>query len=144
MLKLNASFAKKVPATEKYSSQSYLACLEVELPTGQTTQQLKQKIHDTFELVKASVEEEIAAQSSQGSPENKRPQGASQRPSRASEGLASGRQISYLLQLGKDTRMGLAELNQIASEEFKAESIYQMSKRDISQLIDRLKMKQAA
>ena len=60
MLKLNASYSKKVPTQEKFSSESYLACIEVELPTGQTAQQLQDKIHETFELVKASVESEIA------------------------------------------------------------------------------------
>ncbi len=34
MIKLNASYSKKVPAQQKYSSESYLACIEVELPTG--------------------------------------------------------------------------------------------------------------
>ena len=32
MLKLNASYSKKVPAGEEYSSQSYHASVEVELP----------------------------------------------------------------------------------------------------------------
>ena len=34
MLKLNASYSKKVPAGEEYSSQSYHASVEVELPDG--------------------------------------------------------------------------------------------------------------
>ena len=32
MLKLNASYSKKVPAEGEYSSQSYHASIEVELP----------------------------------------------------------------------------------------------------------------
>ena len=34
MLKLNASYSKKVPAEGEYSSQSYHASIEVELPDG--------------------------------------------------------------------------------------------------------------
>ena len=34
MLKLNASYSKKVPAESEYSSQSYHCTIEVELPDG--------------------------------------------------------------------------------------------------------------
>lgn len=34
MLKLNASYSKKVPAEGEYTSQSYHASIEVELPEG--------------------------------------------------------------------------------------------------------------
>ena len=34
MLKLNASYSKKVPADGEYTSQSYHASIEVELPDG--------------------------------------------------------------------------------------------------------------
>ena len=40
MLKLNASYSKKVPAEEEYSSQSFHASVEVELPDGLTQDQL--------------------------------------------------------------------------------------------------------
>ena len=36
MLKLNASYSKKIPADTEYSSQSYHASVEVELPDGNT------------------------------------------------------------------------------------------------------------
>ena len=67
MLKLNASFSKKVPAEGEYSSQSYHASIECELPDGLTEHQLKDKIHDTFELVRDSVEAEIGNVQSNGS-----------------------------------------------------------------------------
>ena len=38
MLKLNASYSKKVPAGEEYSSQSYHTSVEVELPDGLSLQ----------------------------------------------------------------------------------------------------------
>ena len=41
MLKLNASYSKKVPAGEEYSSQSYHASVEIELPDGLTQDQLQ-------------------------------------------------------------------------------------------------------
>jgi hypothetical protein len=59
MLKLNASYSKKVPAEQEYSSKSFMACVEAELPSGATPAELQQKIHETFLLVKQSVEDEI-------------------------------------------------------------------------------------
>jgi hypothetical protein len=59
MLKLNASYQKKVPAEQEYSSKCFHASIEVELPDGLTEDQLKQRIHSTFELVKNSVETEL-------------------------------------------------------------------------------------
>jgi hypothetical protein len=137
MLKLNASYSKKVPADEKFSSQSYLACVEVELPTGQTTAQLQQKIHETFELVKASVEDEIAGQTAPVSPGQ---QQRSERPSGASNSKATNKQIQFILRLGQERKKGLADLNAIADEQFKAATIYELTKRDASRMVDQLKM----
>lgn len=47
MLKLNASYSKKVPAGEEYSSQSYHASVEVELPEGLSPDQLQARIHES-------------------------------------------------------------------------------------------------
>ena len=59
MLKLNASYSKKVPAGEEYSSQSYHASVEVELPDGLSGEALQARIHETFDLVRNSVEAEL-------------------------------------------------------------------------------------
>ena len=59
MLKLNASYSKKVPAEGEYTSQSYHASIEVELPDGLSAEQLNGKIHETFEMVRNSVEAEL-------------------------------------------------------------------------------------
>ena len=59
MLKLNASYSKKVPAEGEYTSQSYHASIEVELPDGLKSEQLNGKIHETFALVRNSVEAEL-------------------------------------------------------------------------------------
>ena len=59
MLKLNASYSKKVPAEGEYTSQSYHASVEVELPDGLNQDQLQNRIHETFEMVRNSVEAEL-------------------------------------------------------------------------------------
>ena len=48
MLKLTSSFSKKVPAESQFSSPSYHASVEVELPDGLTETQLKETISSTF------------------------------------------------------------------------------------------------
>lgn len=59
MLKLNASYSKKVPAESEYSSQSYHCQIEVELPDGLNPQQLNEKVHNVFDFVRKSVEAEL-------------------------------------------------------------------------------------
>ena len=59
MLKLNASYSRKVPAEGEYSSQSYHASIEVELPDGLNQEQLQNKKHETFAMVRERVESEL-------------------------------------------------------------------------------------
>ena len=142
MLKLNASYSKKVPTNEKFSSQSFLASIEVELPHGMTTKELEGKIHDTFDLVKASVENEIAARTHKETPaKQQRPQRRQEAPaaSPAIPTTATNKQIQFILKLGKERQKGLPELNEMAHSLFKAESIYQLTKGDASKLVDQLK-----
>ena len=64
MLKLNASYSKKVPVPGvEMSSQSYHASVEVEIPEGLNQTQLNQRIHETFSLVRESVENELTGRS---------------------------------------------------------------------------------
>ena len=76
MLKLNASYSKKVPAESEYSSQSYHCQIEVELPDGLNPQQLNEKVHNVFDFVRKSVEAELhnAAPAQQMAPVQTAPQ----------------------------------------------------------------------
>ncbi len=59
MLKLCTSYSKKVPADAEYSSQQYHCQVEVELPDGLTQEQIQGRIHETFGMVRDSVEAEL-------------------------------------------------------------------------------------
>ena len=59
MLKLTASYSKKVPASEEYSSQHYHAGIEVEIPDNLPPADLRRRIQNTFALVRDSVEAEL-------------------------------------------------------------------------------------
>ena len=93
MLKLNASYSKKVPAEGEYSSQSYHASIECELPDGLNANQLQERIHDTFELVRQSVEAELHGGNRQQQTRQ------SQQPDKTIP--ASPKQIRYLLDLAR-------------------------------------------
>ena len=115
MLKLNASYSKKVPAEGEYSSQSYHASIEVELSDGLTADQIQDRIHETFEMVRDSVEAELhgngTAEHEVSAPRNQQNQGRQGYRSGASnygknkgqsqEDAASPKQIKYLLDLAR-------------------------------------------
>lgn len=139
MLKLNASYAKKVPAEEEYSSQSYHASIEVELPDGLSGEALQERIHATFNLVRNSVEAELHGKTLTLQPDNSRqnelrdysPESSYQRAN-ARDIPASPKQISYLLDLARNR--GITP-QQIAAQHGVAD-IQQLSKRQCSELIN--------
>ena len=130
MLKLNASYSKKVPADGEYTSQSYHASIEVELPDGLSSEQLNSKIHETFEMVRNSVEAELHGntvnqQGGNGS------QNAHNQPVQGST-PASPKQINYLLSLAG--RRGITPA-QIAAQHGVA-SVEQLTKSQCSEIIN--------
>ena len=147
MLKLNASSSKKVPAEGEYSSQSYHASLEVELPDGLTQDALQDRIHETFAMVRDSVEAELhgerthvqaqipaqetvptASQTYPSQPHNNGNRNTADAP-------ASPKQISYLLSLA--SKRGITP-SQIAAQQ-NVSSVDQLSRRQCSSLIEQWK-----
>ena len=133
MLKLNASYSKKVPAEGEYSSQSYHASIEVELPDGLSAEQLNGKIHETFEMVRNSVEAELHQNSPSQQGGNVQ-QSTNNQPVQGST-PASPKQINYLLTLA--SRRGITP-QQIAIQNNVAD-INQLSKKQCSALIEQWK-----
>lgn len=108
MLKLNASYSKKVPAEGEYTSQSYHASIEVELPDGLNQNQLQARIHDTFALVKESVEAEL-----HGNGNRQVREAVSQNvatPSVQHETPASPKQIKFMLDLARNKGITPAQI----------------------------------
>ena len=130
MLKLNASYSKKVPAEGEYTSQSYHASIEVELPDGLSQEQLNGKIHETFALVKESVEAELSEKTPAKQGGNI-PQNGTNQPVQGNP-PASPKQINYLLSLA--SRRGITPA-QIAAQNNVA-SVDQLSKKQCSTLIE--------
>ena len=139
MLKLSTSYSKKIPVQgQDYSSQSYHCTVELELSDNLTPDQLKGQIHETFAMVKRSVEAEINGKPAAAAPE--------QEPRQNGTGNASGngakatnKQVKFILDLAKNQGMGLSEVNSRVRSEFGAETVYDLDKKSASRLVDALK-----
>ena len=138
MLKINASFSKKVPVPgEEYSSQSFHASIECECADALTAEQLQEKIHATFDLVKTAVENEL-----HGKPVAKSEpavQTAKPEPAKPDAAKASNKQVKFILDLAKVKGLSLSALNTRVQDKFKVESVYELGRKDASRLVDELK-----
>ena len=155
MLKLNASYSKKVPADTEYSSQSFHASVEVELPDGLTQDQLNAKIHETFALVRDSVESELhgnaVQQPTQTSNTQSQPGLYDNPPQKAtkpaygkkngttSDAPASPKQVKYLLDLARQFGINPEQIK----AKFNVPSLESMTKTQCSRAIDELSGKAA-
>ena len=143
MLKLNASYSKKVPAEGEYTSQSYYCSMEVELSDAMEPQQIQAKISDTFALVRDAVETELhgnvrktetshpALRIVQDQPPPSAPP--------AHTGKASNKQIKFILDLAKNQGLGLSEINGRVQKQFRVGSVYELDRKAASALLDDLK-----
>ena len=156
MLKLTASYSKKVPADTEYSSQSYHASVEVELPDGLTPEQLNARIHETFAMVRDSVEAELhgnaVPQSSvaiQTPPPQSQP-GQHEPPAQnaakptygkkpATDAPASPKQIKFLLDLARQNGYTIEQLK----SRFNVAQLEDLSRTQCSRAIDTLNGKAA-
>jgi hypothetical protein len=139
MLKLNASYSKKVPAESEYSSQSYHASIEVEIPDGLSADQLQTRIHDTFSLVRNSVENELHTKGFT-SPEAQNNASQGYHPADPKNDIpASPKQVKYLLDLARTK--GIMP-NQLAAR-FQVRDVQSLTKNQCSRLINELNGKAA-
>ena len=149
MLKLNASYSKKVPADTEYSSQSYHASVEVELPDGLTPEQLNAKIRETFALVRDSVEVELHSEPVNTQTSNVPPlpippaQPQQNKPAYgkkpATDSPASPKQIKFLLDLARQNGYTIEQLK----SRFNVAALESLTKTQCSRAIDELNGKAA-
>ena len=154
MLKLNASYSKKVPAEGEYSSQSYHASIEVELSDGLTADQIQDRIHETFAMVRDSVEAELhgnkPAEHEGSAPRNQLNQSRQGYRSGASnygknkgqnqeDAAASPKQIKYLLDLARTNGVTPQQI----LTRFKVNALEELTRNQCSLAIDEFNGKAA-
>ena len=130
MLKLNASYSKKVPAEGEYSSQSYHASIEVELPDGLNQSQLQTRIHETFEMVRNSVEAELHGNTNCQHGGNA-PKNAHNQQVQGST-PASPKQIKFMLDLARNKGITPAQI----AAQYGVASVEQLTKTQCSNIIN--------
>lgn len=134
MLKLNASYSKKVPAEQDFSSQQYHASVELELSDSMKPEELSQRIHDTFQLVRQPVETELNGKSKADPlPANKPAEKSTRKVEKA-----SNKQIKFLTDLAMRNGYSLGDLNREVAERFEVPGIYGLDRKQASRLIDDL------
>jgi len=155
MLKLNASYSKKVPAEGEYSSQSYHASIEVELSDGLTTDQIQDRIHETFAMVRDSVEAELhgngTANPEGSAPRNQQNQsrqgyrsgtsnyGNKNKGQNQEDAAASPKQIKYLLDLARNNGVTPQQI----LTRFKVNALEELTRNQCSLAIDEFNGKAA-
>lgn len=135
MLKVCTSYSKKVPAEKEYSSQQYHASVEVELSDTLSPDELQQRIHQTFAVVKSTVEAELNGQTPSGRSGSSRD--AADKHNGNSK--ASNAQIKFMTSLASEQDIRLSALNAYVKDQFHVESIYELTKKEASAVVDALK-----
>lgn len=144
MLKAVVSYSKKIPVPNAdYSSQGYSLSLETEI-TANEPAAIQAQLHDTFELVKASVEEELANGNAPRPemPAKAPPRSTAPRPQekdRTPDGKASNKQIKFVTDLASRKGLSLAQLNSGIRKRFGVDGLYDLSRHQASALLDELK-----
>ncbi len=130
MIKAIVSYSKKLPVPEAdFSSQGYSLSLETEVPDTEPNA-IRAKLHSTFELVKAAVEDELAgnAQSAQSVP--------AKEPAKSDK--ASNAQIKFLTDLCGQRGIALSQLNQQIRTQFGVGGLYDLTRKQCSEILDDL------
>ena len=135
MLKAIVSYSKKIPVPDsEYSSQGFSLSLETEIPDRDPAL-IQAKLHETFELVKASVEGELEKQA-QVPVEGAK---AAQKPPKSDQ--ASNAQIKFITDLAGQKAIRLSDLNAEVRKRYGIDGIYDLSKKQASELLDSMNSK---
>lgn len=138
MLKAIVSYSKKIPVPDsEYSSQGFSLSLEAEIPDRDPAL-IQARLQETFELVKASVESELEKQT--GSTPVKPTAGS--KPAVTEK--ASNKQIKYLTDLAQQKNITLADLNAMIRKQCGVTGLYDLSRKQCSDLLDELNGKRKA
>jgi len=140
MLKACVSYSKKVPVDGlDYSSQGYSLTLETEIPESDPGA-IQSRLHATFELVKSSVEIELANGHNRQPAPTPQPRqqptvvkGRGTAPDRA-----SNKQVKYLTDLWTQAGGKVADLNARIREQFQVDGLYELNRKQASTLLDEL------
>lgn len=143
MLKAIVSYSKKVPVPDAdFSSQGFSLSLETEVTETDPTA-IQARLHQTFELVKASVEQELIQAKGAPAQQQDRP---NQQPQRNNGGVekASNKQIKFITDLANQRGIGLSDLNADVRQKYGVGGLYDLTRKQASELLDEMNGKRKA
>ncbi len=136
MIKLHASYSKKIPAESQYSSKSFHAALEVEVSDDISRDgvRLQEKLRSLWLDLQDAVEAQIQESNGNGASSREQPSSES---SPNGQDSASSKQVNYLMFLARRAKgWGLPELQNFVKTRVGDVGLYEMSKQDASMLIE--------
>ena len=132
MIKAIVSYSKKIPVPDsEFSSQGFSLSLEAEIPDRDPAL-IQAKLHETFELVKASVEQELVKTTGSASTP------ATPAKEQAKPEQASNKQIKFLTDLCGQKGIALSQLNQQIRTQYGVGGLYDLTRKQCSELLDEL------
>ena len=136
------SYSKKIPTEVEFSSQGYHLSLQTEIMETDP-RAIRSRLHETFELVKSSVESELAG--GQAPVEMPVESPMPERGTRRGSGeKASNKQVKFITDLATRQGFSLADLNADIRRRFGVEGLYDLTRRDASRLLDEMNGRKAA
>jgi len=145
MLKINASYGLK-EGRPNFGSESALCSVEMEVSDSITEDELKRKIHSAFCIVREQCTAEISLAGEAHAPESASEDGNGQglteppvyrRDPKAAK--ASNRQLKYITDMWTQGGGSISDLNARVRDEYGVQGLYELEKRQASDLVDRLK-----
>ena len=142
MIKLSTSYSKKLPVDgQDFSSQGFHASVELELSDSLTPEQIRAKIHDSAELLRKAVDDELQGAAASGSSEPAFGGQRQQQP-QAGERKASNKQVKYITDLAAERKIQISDLNADIRKRFNVEGLYDLTSKQASLLLDEMNGKQ--
>ena len=148
MIKLSTSYSKKLPVDgQDFSSQGFHASVELELSDSLTPEQIRAKIHDSAELLRKAVDDELQGAAANTSPgASDQPAFGGQRAQPQAQGpgerKASNKQVKYITDLAAERKIQISDLNADIRKRFNVEGLYDLTSKQASLLLDEMNGRQ--
>ena len=140
MIRVSASYSRKAPGVEQFSSEGFNAGIDVELPDLLAADQeaLKAKLHEMFGELKQAVDQEVdaARKGSNGRHEDRRPREDNRPANGNGDRLATRAQVRAVHALARRLGEGVVDL---VRKRYGVDNADALNIRQASTLIDEMK-----